>query len=331
MSNKLLTLHKVSIGFDNRKLLKKISFSIAKGEVVCVLGESGCGKTSLLNSIQGLLDITSGAIELEGVPVLGPSEVLVPGADGIATVYQDFRLQEGLTIENNLKHELIHLSVSRQQKLCNQALRDCQLFTIKNRFPREVSGGQRQKLALAKALINEPGLILLDEPFSNLDNISKSSFKEVIQSLKEKGLSFLYVTHDVMDAVTFADRVLVIRNGKIEKNLLSKELFDEIDSVYLAQLLGLKNIVQGLRLNQLFDFNLKPDLFYHIPFSAFHFGEDGVAYSVIKSLNIGEVVQTRLTCCTEESAKIEFTVETTSKIQGSKFSIDLKLIKELQS
>lgn len=294
--NELLEIKKVSLAFGKRKILKQLSFSISKGEVVCVIGESGSGKTTLLNVIQGLVDLGSGEVLFNSSKVLGPSEVLVAGHNGISTVYQDFRLQEGLTVENNLKHELIHLSVRQQNKICNKALRDCQLYSIRKNFPREVSGGQRQKLALAKALINEPELILLDEPFSNLDSISKSSFKSIINSLKQKGLSFLYVTHDVIDAVSFADRIIVIKEGEIERDVVSFKLFNDINSVYVANLLGLTNIYLGSLLNELFVFdNLLDDSKYLVPFQAIRFNtEKGVWFKIVTRVNLGDVFEYHL-------------------------------------
>ena len=221
----LLKLHNVSINFESKKVLRKVNLELGKGEVVCVIGESGCGKTTILNAIQGLLNLNAGKILFNGQKILEPKEVLVPGQDGISTVFQDFQVQEHLTVQNNLFHEVNHLSVTQQKKIVSESIKVCQLLEVRNKFPAEISGGQRQKLALAKSLIANPELILLDEPFSHLDNISKSSFKEIITSLKAKGMSFVYVTHDVNDAVMYSDRVIVLKDGKIERDVVSVELF----------------------------------------------------------------------------------------------------------
>lgn len=265
----LLKLNKVAVAYQGKNVLQNISFSIQKKEIICVIGESGCGKTTLLKAIQGLLDCSKGQIFYNGKLVEGASEKLVPGTEGISTVYQDFNLEEHMSVYYNVQRELKHLKKQEQEKITKKLLQVCQIQQLSDRFPRQISGGQRQKVALAKALITEPELILLDEPFSNLDAISKQSFKSLINDLKQdKSLSFLYVTHDISDALTFADKIIILEKGKVVVNSPKEDLFKHISTVYVAQILGLKNIISGNLLNQFFQLNLLPNHFYWIPYSA---------------------------------------------------------------
>ena len=270
----LLKLEKISLAFQGNKVLKNISFSVHKKEVICVIGESGCGKTTLLKAIQGLLDLDKGKIVYQNKIIEGPSMQLVPGTKGIAMVYQDYNLEEHLSVYYNVKRELNHLAVKDQEKITKKVLKICQIDKIHDRFPRQISGGQRQKVALAKALIGQPKLILLDEPFSNLDAISKQNFKAIINELKtEQELSFLYVTHDINDALTFADKIIILDNGKIAVNCKTEELYHQINSLYVAKILGLKNIVKGELLNLEFNLMCLPNSYYWIPFSAINYQE----------------------------------------------------------
>ncbi len=288
MSQVLLKLHNVSVNFESKKVLRKVSFDLQKGEVVCVIGESGCGKTTILNTIQGLLNLDAGKILFNGVKVLEPKDVLVPGQEGISTVFQDFQVQEHLTVQRNLFHQVNHLSPSRQKKIVSLSLRTCRLFEIRNKFPSKISGGQRQKLALAKSLITDPELILLDEPFSHLDNISKNSFQEIISDLKNEGMSFIYVTHDVEDAIQYSDRVIVLKDGKVERNVLSGDLYQNLNSVFIARLFNMNNIFTGAALNKAFGFDLEEFSYYNLPQAAIKYSEQkGVKFTCTRCANLG--------------------------------------------
>ena len=239
----VLQLNSVTCSYGKQEIIKKIDFSIEEGELLALVGESGSGKTTLLRAIQGLLDLSGGEVLHRGDRILGPSEVLVAGHDGIKTVFQDFQLQEGLTAENNIKHELIVYPLEKQKEVLSKLIEQCEMQAFQDRFPRELSGGMRQKVALAKALVDQPDVILMDEPFSNLDSLSKDSFKRVIKNFKQQGVAFMYVTHDINDALSFADRIVYLREGRLELNLPTEQLFDHISSYQFARFLGLENVM----------------------------------------------------------------------------------------
>lgn len=285
----LLELKKLSISYANQNLISNLSLSIDKQEVLCIIGESGCGKTTLLKCIQGLLEYQKGEIYYQGKLSEKPSEKLVPGTEGIATVYQNFMLDESLSVYYNIKRELKHLKENQQEKITLSVLKKCQLKELAHRFPREISGGQRQKLALAKALIHQPDLILLDEPFSNLDSISKNNFMDLIQELKnDLGISFIYVTHDRNDALLFADRLIIMKKGRFVLDSSIDEVFNKVDSVYAAKILGLKNIYKGADINECFDTQLSSENYYWIPFSALTYQEDSSSKWIFKQMNWGD-------------------------------------------
>ena len=268
----LLNINKISLSYGAQQVLRQISFHLQSKEIVCVIGESGCGKTTLLKSIQGLVDLNEGEITYLGNKVKGPADQLVPGTQGISTVYQDFNLEENLSVYYNIKRELNFLKNSQQEKITQKVLKACNISKIADKFPRQISGGQRQKVALAKALVTQPKLILLDEPFSNLDNISKQNFKDLIFELKESlGISFLYVTHDITDALTFADKIIILDKGKVVLNCLTEQLYHRISSVYVAKILSLKNLIQGKVLNDVFGLNCLSNKTYWVPFSAINY------------------------------------------------------------
>lgn len=225
---------------------------MSKGEITCILGESGCGKTSLLKAVRGFMDRDQGEIYFQEERVFNKSEKLVPGTKGVAIVHQDFQLEPGYTVYDNIRHHLIQYKKSYQESKTEEIIQICGLDELRNKTSKELSGGQKQKVALAKAMIEEPPLLLLDEPFSNLDNISKTEFKKILKNIvKELGVGLLFVTHDSKDALTFSDQIIVIQDGVVLKKGTPQELTQKPPSVYAAKLLGLINLFSKEELKQL--------------------------------------------------------------------------------
>ncbi len=262
----LLKVEDLSLSYEDWKVLKGLSFEMNEGQILCVLGESGCGKTSLLKAIRGFMDRDSGEIFFQGERVFNKSEKLVPGTPGVAIVHQDFQLEPGYTVYDNIRHHLIKYQKSYQESKTEEIIRLCGLELLRNKTSKELSGGQKQKVALAKAMIEEPPLLLLDEPFSNLDNISKEDFKSILKNIvNELNIGLLFVTHDSKDALTFSDEIMVIQNGKLLKKGTPFELCSTPPSRYGAQLLGLNNIFKGEEIQSLSNFQLEPNKDYWIP------------------------------------------------------------------
>ncbi|MCX7327942.1 MAG: ABC transporter ATP-binding protein [Hyphomicrobiales bacterium] len=206
---------------DGNKALDTLDLNIGTGEIVALVGGSGCGKTTLLRLIAGLDTATSGEIRLDDAVISGPS------AD-VGVIFQEPRLFPWLTIDDNVAFGLSHLSAFEREGLVANALSRVGLSGHGHRWPRELSGGQQQRAAIARALITRPRLLIMDEPFSALDPTTRQSLHRHLLSLwDESRPTVLLVTHDVEEAVSLADRIIVMRPnpGRLHEefpNLLSR-------------------------------------------------------------------------------------------------------------
>jgi iron(III) transport system ATP-binding protein len=264
----LLVVQSVNFKYPQQNILQDINFALQKGEILAVIGESGCGKTTLLKCIQGLLPLQKGEIYFNNELVPNPEDVLVPGVEGIETVYQDFNLQNGLSVFHNIKHHINHLKLADQYTFTQELIDLCGMNDFAEKKPLEISGGQKQKTALAMALVSEPDLILLDEPFSHLDQISKTEFIRIIKKVRDElNISFVFVTHNYNEALSIADKILVLQNGKQKVYAPTHKIFNQKLNSYTAKLLGKNNIVQGKILVEL-GLKVKPNFYYHIPQNA---------------------------------------------------------------
>ena len=265
----LLEVKNISLSYDNSSVIDNISFNVKKGEVVCILGESGCGKTSILKAIRGFMNRDAGEIYFQDERVYNKSEKLVPGTIGVGIVHQDFQLEPGFTVFENIRHHLIKYTRDFQEKRTKELIEICNLEAIQHKKSKELSGGQKQKVALAKALIEEPPLLILDEPFSNLDNISKSDYKEILQKVvRTLNISLLFVTHDSKDALTFSDKILIVQKGKLLQEGKPEEIAMQPRNEYAAKLIGLTNVLLGKDIQAFVNFHVDPKKKYWIPFSA---------------------------------------------------------------
>ncbi len=235
----MLQVKNISFSYQDKSVLKNISFNLKEGKILGLLGRTGVGKSTLLRIIKGLLDPSKGEVFFNGEKVFGPKDRLVPGHDGIELVHQDFQLFEKINVHDNIKHLLIRYDVKYQEKRAAEILRICHLTKFKNRLPKELSGGQQQQIAIARALAIEPKLILLDEPFSHLDNISKKEVKEVVLNIKkELHTAFVFVTHDHHEALALSDELIVLDKGKIAQHGKTKSVFAKPVNETVAGLLG---------------------------------------------------------------------------------------------
>ncbi|MFM7023943.1 MAG: ABC transporter ATP-binding protein [Flavobacteriales bacterium] len=236
----MLQVKNISFSYQGKPVLNNVSFEVKKGKVLGLLGRTGVGKTTLLKLIKGLMDAEKGGVYFKGALVLGPKDMLVPGHPEIQIVNQDFQLFDKINVFHNIKHLLIQFDMAYQEKRATQILKLCGLYKFKDRMPKELSGGQQQLIAIARALAKEPELILLDEPFSHLDNISKKEVKEVLLRIKEKyNTTFLFVTHDHREALELSDELMVIDKGKIVQKGKPAELYKNPKNKVVAGLLGI--------------------------------------------------------------------------------------------
>lgn len=214
-----------------------MSLSLKEGEHLCVMGESGSGKSTLLKVIYGLLDLNKGTIFWKDQEVLGPKHHLVPGMDFFKYVAQDFDLMPYISVEENIKKFLSRFYPEEAHKRTEELLEVIEMMGFAKEKVKNLSGGQQQRVAIARALAKEPELILLDEPFSQIDNFKKNSLRrKLFAYLKEKNVACIVATHDGSDALSFADKMIVIKNNEIIANDTPSNLYNQKPEHYVAAL-----------------------------------------------------------------------------------------------
>lgn len=234
----MLKLQKVSFSYQKEPIFKNISFKIEKGQNVSVIGESGCGKSTLLKLIYGLLH-TDGKITWNSKELLGPKFNLVPGEPFIKYLAQDFDLMLPLSAAENVGKHLSNLYPIKKKRRIQELLEVVEMEDLANKKAKLLSGGQQQRIALARALAKEPDLLLLDEPFSHIDHFRKNNLRRKLFSyLKEKNITCIVATHDSTDALSFADRTFVLKNGNIYADGTPQELYQSPPNKYIAALFG---------------------------------------------------------------------------------------------
>ncbi len=216
----LLHLHQLTLGYPQGKALKNVvhqlSLQLARGEIGCLLGPSGCGKTTVLRAIAGFEPVYAGQIQLEQQTIAEAGRMVPPEQRHIGMMFQDYALFPHLTIEKNIAFGLNKLPREQAQKITAEMLELIGLQHSAKAYPHELSGGQQQRVALARAIAPSPKLLLLDEPFSNLDVDTRERLAlDVRAILKEKQLSAILVTHNQVEAFVFADKIGIIHQGNL--------------------------------------------------------------------------------------------------------------------
>lgn len=238
----MLNVTDITFSYKDLPVLSNISFEVDKGKHMAIMGESGSGKSTLLKAVYGLLHLNGGTISWDGQPMLGPNYNLVPGESFVKYVSQDFDLMPFTTVAENIGE---HLSVFEQESHETRILELLNLIglqTYANEKVKHLSGGQKQRVALARAIAQEPEVLLLDEPFSNIDQFKKNELRyRLFPYLKEKGITVLTATHDSNDVLSFADDIMVLKNGKIEDYQNTIQLFKRPKNKYVASLFGVIN------------------------------------------------------------------------------------------
>lgn len=250
----------VEIKHLNTKLgafeLKDINMNIEKGEFLSVIGRSGSGKTVLLESIAGFHN-TEGEIWLDGINIAK----LPPQKRAIGMVYQDYMLFDNMNVKKNILYSLFFHKNENSKKMFDEVVSFLGISNILQRSVKNLSGGEKQKVAIARALLSNPKLLLLDEPLNAVDLTFKLSFMEFLKALhKRYGLTVLYVTHNFKEAMFFSDRSIVLLEGTIHQNSPTYELFEHPNSKKVAEFLGFKNILPSklINLKQHNFFSVKP-------------------------------------------------------------------------
>lgn len=220
-------------------IVQGLTMHLAKGEVACLLGPSGCGKTTVLRAIAGFENLQSGKIVLGGRELSSGSETAAPETRQVGVVFQDYALFPHLSVEENIAFGLRRESPASRSARCQQLLKMVGLLSQQHKYPHELSGGQQQRVALARALAPAPDLLLLDEPFSNLDvDLRERLALEVRTILKESGTTAVLVTHDQHEAFATADMIGIMHQGKIAQWDSAYNLYHKPTSRVVADFIG---------------------------------------------------------------------------------------------
>lgn len=238
-----LKIENISKIFEKERGIKNISFQLEKGELVSFLGPSGCGKTTLLNIIGGFVKNDSGSIYLEGKDITE----YPPEKREIVTVFQNYALFPHMNVIENVKYGLKYRGYNKEEqiKLAKEYLKIVGLEGYEKNSVGELSGGQQQRVALARALVLQPKILLLDEPFSNLDAKLKIAMREEIKELQKRlGISMIFVTHDQEEALSISDRIVVMSNGEIVQIGKPEEIYYSPKNRYVAEFIGKINFLE---------------------------------------------------------------------------------------
>jgi ABC-type Fe3+/spermidine/putrescine transport system ATPase subunit len=260
----MLELKNISFAYDENNAIENLSFTVAKGQNITIIGESGCGKSTLLKLIYGFYDLNQGEISYDKKPILGPKFNLITGEDYIKYMAQDFDLMPYITVSENVGKYLSNVDLEKKKERILELLEMVEVTEFANVKAQFLSGGQQQRVALAKVLAHEPEILLLDEPFSQIDTFRKNSLRRnLFHYLKSKQITCLIATHDGTDALSFSDETIVLQNG----NIIAKEnpqiLFENPKSKYVASLFSEVNEIPTYLLYQE---NLSNDLKLVYPF-----------------------------------------------------------------
>jgi multiple sugar transport system ATP-binding protein len=232
-----LSLRNLEKSFNEARIIKGIDLDVAEGEFVVFVGPSGCGKSTLLRMIAGLEDVTSGSIDIGGKPV----NDLPPVQRGIAMVFQSYALYPHMTVYENIAFPLRveKLPQAEVDKRIAAAAKVLQLESRLQHRPGQLSGGQRQRVAIGRAIVRQPKIFLFDEPLSNLDAALRSEMRiELMELHKRLGSTMIYVTHDQVEAMTMADKIVVLDHGTIAQVGSPLELYHKPDNLFVAGFIG---------------------------------------------------------------------------------------------
>ncbi len=227
--------------------LVDMSMDVRQGEILTLLGPSGCGKTTTLRLIAGFEAPDQGEVRILDRSVSGNGEWVPPEARGVGMVFQDYALFPHLTVGNNVMFGLHDRRPSDRPQRARDVLRLLDLSHHFDRYPHELSGGQQQRVALARAIAPEPVVVLMDEPFSNLDAHLRDNVRdEVVGSLRSAGVTCVLVSHDQRDALAISDRVAVMNQGRMEQIGTPQEIYKHPESIFVATFVGRTNLLNGL-------------------------------------------------------------------------------------
>ena len=224
--------------------IRDISFDIERGQIIAILGESGSGKSTLLKCMYGLLKADAGQVLFHGNRVKGPDEQLIPGHKEMKMVTQDFSLNIYAKVYDNIASMLSNTDVKGKQEKTVQMMEHLNIQHLRDKKITELSGGEQQRVAIAKALISDTSLLLLDEPFSQVDALLKNQLRADIKRIvAETGVTVVLVSHDPADGLFLADKLLLIKDGQLVQQGPPEQVYNHPEQIYTARLLGNANVL----------------------------------------------------------------------------------------
>lgn len=241
----LLEINKLHFSYTpEKKLFNNLHLKIDEGKIVALAGESGCGKSTLLSIIYGLLDWQEGEIKLDGENLMGPKGNIVPGESDIKLVAQNYDLMPYATVAENVGTFISNIHLEEKNREVEKLLEVVGMQEFSTEFPKNLSGGQQQRVAIARALSVLPKLLLLDEPFSNIDFSRKIQLRErLFKYVKEKNISLIISTHEILEVVPWLDELIILQEGRLIQNDHPEEIYLNPYNAYVSQLFGEVNII----------------------------------------------------------------------------------------
>ncbi|WP_312901645.1 sulfate/molybdate ABC transporter ATP-binding protein, partial [Chryseobacterium taichungense] len=257
----LLEINNLYFSYSREKpLFENLNLRFEEGKIIALAGESGCGKSTLLSLIYGLLDWQSGDIIFDGEKLLGPKGNLVPGEAKMKFVAQNFDLMPYATVAENVGKFISNINLTKKKETVSELLEVVGLEEFANVLPKYLSGGQQQRVAIARALSVLPKLLILDEPFSNLDFPRKIELREkLFRYVKQQHISLIISTHELQDIIPWLDQIVVLQNGRLIQNEKPEETFRNPYNSYVAKLFGEVNIFSE---TEMADFGIRKFSYY---------------------------------------------------------------------
>ncbi len=243
-----LVLRNVSRTFGSYTAVDNLNLTLHEGELVSLLGSSGCGKTTTLRMIAGFITPTQGTIELDGEVISSPQSSLPPEKRKMSMIFQSYAIWPNMTVEENVGFglKLRKVPAAEAKRRIDEMLEVVQLGRLRDRYPAELSGGQQQRVALARSMVVKPAILLLDEPLSNLDaNLREEMRFEIRRLHDEFKMTMVYVTHDQAEAMVTSDRIAVMNQGRIEQIDAPYELYRNPKTKFVAGFIGRTNFLTG--------------------------------------------------------------------------------------
>jgi ABC-type sugar transport system ATPase subunit len=282
----LLTATNLTKTFNDVAAVRDVSFALEPGQVMALVGASGSGKSTLLSLLAGLLDTDGGEVQFDGERVPGPSEKLIPGHAAIRLVHQEYQLMPNVSIRENISYALRFFERTYRDFRTDELLRLCRLTAVQDRVPRQVSGGEKQRTAIARAIADKPAILLLDEPFSHLDLPNRLLVRDLLFELvQQEKTACLFVTHDASDALSIADTLGILQAGELIQLDEPKTVYHQPTKAYAASMTGLVTILETEHLPAL---GLpKPetaDTHYSLRPEQVHLGEDSPVTGFIRAI-----------------------------------------------